>query len=72
MPTDAELLTTARTALLTAIAEWDYAKPSYSKAGQSVQWTAHMEALLRQKAALDAAIVQAEGPWELETEGQSG
>jgi len=72
MPTDSELLATARTNLLTTIAAWDFAKVSYSKAGQSVQWTAHMEALMRQKAALDAAVVQAEGPWEVETEGRSG
>lgn len=63
-------LQAARSAVCAALAAWTYDKPSYSKACQSVQWTAHMAALTKQLNDLDAIIATNDGPWELETQGQ--
>lgn len=65
MPTNAENLATALTNLCIDIAAWEFEKPSYAAEGKSVQWTQHMEALLRQLEVLKRAQTILDGPFEI-------
>ncbi len=65
MPTTSENLTTAYANACQALADWTASKPSYSKAGQSVQWTQHYETLSRVVRDLKLLIAEDAGPYEV-------
>lgn len=66
MPTDLENLQTARSAILTELAA-NAGKPNYTIDGQSVS----RDSLLDRLTKLNALINVFEGPFELETRGET-
>lgn len=66
MPTDLDLLLTARTSLLAALAT-GAGKPDYTIDGQSVSYGSLIDRLAK----LNAAIAVLEGPIELDTQGST-
>jgi len=73
MPTVSENLTTARANYAAILAEISLnPKPTYSVNGQSFSWVEYQRFLLDSIERLDSLILQAEPPYEYQTEIFSG
>lgn len=72
MPTNLENLATRRTAIYTELASF-VTKPSYSKAGQSVDWTSYRKSLYEELEYIDGILGPVDGsagaPFELPSQG---
>lgn len=70
MATDAENLATIRSNILATLAtESANPKPTYSIAGQNVDWNGYRNSLMQQLKDINAQMDAISGPWEVAVQG---